>query len=298
MTSSTANKAELLWPGIQAIWGDTYSEYEPLYTQFFQVQKSDKAFEKQQGVSGLPLAAVKDEGDEITFQDFFQGFQQEYRNITYALGTSVTFELMEDDQYNVINKIPAYLARSMRQTQETVAHNVLNNAFSGTGGADGVSLIATNHPYVGISGTQSNRPSIASDLTQTSLEQAIIDIMDFKDGQGLKTRVTAVKLIVPTELGIVARKILNTQYEVGSANNDVNVISGSMGLCVTPYLTDPNAWFVTTDVDNGLVYMERMPARIDRRNAERNLDLEFMTVARWSVGFTDWRGVYGSPGAS
>lgn len=297
MTVSTGNFAELLWPGIQVIWGNNYNQWTPLWSRAFDVRESDKAFEKEQGVTGMPLAAIKDQGSPIPYVDPYQGFQKEYVNVTYALGGSVTREMYEDDQYNYINSIPEMLARSMRQTEETVSFAVLNNGFSSSfTGADGQSLFSTTHPLVA-GGTYKNRPTTASDLTQTALEQAQIDSLDLVDDQGLKINVQNKMLIVPTALKFTAEKILGTEYEVDTANNTINPVRGSLELVVSPYLTDTDAWFIKTDVPNGLRFYNRRAAEIERDNEFSTQNLLFITTRRFSVGWTDPKGIYGSPGA-
>lgn len=297
MTVATGNFAELLWPGIASIWGRDYNDYGPLYTQFFSVKNSEKAFEKEQGVTGLPLAGVKDQGSPIPFLDPFQGFQKEYINLTYGLGSSVTREMYEDDQYNYINQIPSMLARSMRQTEEVIATNILNNSFTSTAqSADGASIVNSSHSLIG-GGTMSNTPTVAADLTMASLEQACVDIMNFVDDQGLTIMVRPTKLIVPTASWAIAEKILGTDRAVGSNDNDVNVVRNKVSLIVSPYITDSDSWFIVTDVPNGLTFYNRRAAEINRDNDFETQNLKFSTTRRFSVGCTDYRGVYGTAGA-
>ena len=177
-------------------------------------------------------------------------------------------------------------------------HNVLNNAFvaGDWAGPDGLSLCNSAHLNV-VSGTQSNVPDTAADLTMTSLEQAFTDIMDLVDDQNLKIYVRPQKLVVPTALWAVAEKILGTDRAVGSADNDINVVRGDVSNVVTPWLVDPDAWFVKTNTDNGLVCYVRREAEIDRDNDFDTQNLKFITTKRWSYGFTDWKGIYGSQGA-
>lgn len=296
MTVATGNFAELLWPGIASIWGRDYNDYSPKYTEFFTTKTSEKAFEKEQGVTGLPLAGVKDQGSPIPFLDPFQGFQKEYTNLTYGLGSSVTREMFEDDQYNYINQIPSMLARSLRQTEETIATNQLNNGFTTALSADGASIFNASHSLIG-GGTGSNMPATASDLTMASLEQACTDIMNFLDDQSLKIMVRPTRLVVPTALWHVAEKILGTDRAVGSADNDINVVRSKMAVTVTPFLTDTDAWFIITDTPNGLTFYRRRGAEINRDNDFETQNLKFTTTSRFSVGLTDWRGAYGTAGA-
>lgn len=298
MTVASGNFAELLWPGIADLWGHTYKDYSPLWSKVYTEKKSTKRFEKEQGVTGLPLAGVKDEGSPVGYVDPFQGYQKEYVMVTYGLGSSVTREMFEDDQYNYINDIPKMLARSMRQTEETVSWNVLNRAFNSSyTGADGVSLGNASHPLVG-GGTYSNTLATAADLTETSLEQAITDLRNYVDDQSLKIMVMPKMLVVPPALEWTARKILETTAKVGSADNDKNVVRGSItGLVVSPYLTDTDAWFITTDVPKGLTFWNRRAAAIDRDNEFDTQNLKFLTTRRFAVGWTDARGIYAVPGA-
>lgn len=294
---TTGNFAELLWPGIKEIYGTRYDMHPTMYTEFMEVMTSDKAFEKIQGLTGFPLAAVKEQGQEAVFSQMFQGYQQEYLHLTYSIGAVVTREMVEDDQYNQISQIPRLLAESLRQTEEIVATNVLNNAFSTTG-PDGVSLVNTSHPLVGTGGTGSNRIATAADLTQTSMEQGIIDVKDFRDEQGLRLNTDVEKLIVPRSLLFTARKILETQYETSSANNDVNIISNmNIKPVVTNFLTDQDAWFLITNNPEKLKFFRRRAAQIERDNDFNTDNLKIKTSERFSVGFDDWRAIYGSPGA-
>jgi hypothetical protein len=297
MTVASGNFAELLWPGIKTLWGK-YKDYEALYTKIFQMKDSDKRFEKEQNVTGLGLVSVKEEGNAIDYDDPFQGFQKEYVNATYALGAIVTREMYEDDMYNYINGIPKWLARSLRQTEETIAFNHLNNGFSSNfTGADGLSLFNASHVLVG-GGTFRNQLSVASDLTQTSLETAIQDLMDWVDDRSLKIRALPKCLVVPTGLNFTSRKLLESAGVVGSADNDINPIQGLFSdLVVSPYLTDTDAWFIVTDVDNGLTWFTRRAAEMDRDQEFDTQNLKFAVTKRFVSGWTDPRGVFGTAGA-
>ncbi|MCB7127949.1 MAG: Mu-like prophage major head subunit gpT family protein [Candidatus Brocadiales bacterium] len=297
MAVSTGNFAELLWPGIEVIFGNTYNDYEALYPKVFEKKKSTLAFEKNQGVTGLPLAGIKNQGNSIPSIDPQQGFQKEYVNITYAIGSSITRELYEDDQYSYIKTIPTLLARSLYQTEETTAFNVLNNGFnSSITGADGIELFSTAHLNVDGS-TFSNRLATDSDLTQTSLETALQDLLDFVDDQSLKIRVQPKCLVVPTASNFRARKLLESSYVVGKADNDINPVQGLFqDLVVSPYLTDNDAWFIITDVPNGLTFYTRREVDLDKDNEFATQNLLFSATKRWSVSWTDPRGAFGTPG--
>ena len=297
MALSTGNFAELLWPGIKDLFGTSYKDWKPLYTQVFTVQTSDKNFEKFQGVTGTPLVGVKTQGNTVPYADPYQGFQKEFVHTTYALGVTVTREMVEDDQYSYIRQLPGFLSRSMKQSMETDHFNVINNATTATiTGADGVTLANASHPLVG-GGTFSNQPATAADLSQTALETAFTDIMNFVDDQSLKINVMPKTLLVSTSDWANAEKILQTKYAVGSADNDINPIEGRLNLVVSPYLTDTDAWTVITDVPNGLISMKRRAPTIDRENAFDTQNLKIITTARWSRSWVDPRCVYHSVGA-
>ena len=304
MTSATGNFAELLWPGIHDLWGEAYNQYEPLYSKIFQDKQSTMRFEKEQGLTGLPLAGVKDESSSIGYVDPKQGFQKEYQNVTYALGSIVTREMYEDDQYDYINQIPGMLSNSMWQTKETEAFNHLNRAFNSTyTGADAIQLCSgggsggTAHPLVR-GGTFRNELATSADLTQTSLETATQDLMDFVDDDNKKIRVMPKCLVVPTAMNHTALKLIESDLVVGSADNDPNTTKGLFqDLVVSPYLTDADAWFIVTDVPNGLVWYTRRADELVRDNEFDTQNLKFATTGRWSSGWTNPRGVFGSPGA-
>lgn len=298
MTIASGNFAELLWPGIAEIWANSYKDYEPLYTKIFEMKKSSKRFEKEQGVTGLGLAGVKDEGAAIPYEDPFQGYQKEYVNVTYALGSIVTREMYEDEMYNYINTIPRMLARSMHQTEETIGFNVLNRAENASyTGADGVVLASGSHPLVG-GGTFSNLLSPAADLSQTSLETATQNIMLFVDDQNLKIRAMPKCLVVHPSFNHKARKLLETDFVVGSADNDKNTLMGLFkDLVVSPYLTDADAWAIITDVPNGLTCYTRRAEEIGRDNEFDTENLKIKTSKRFTMSWTDARGVYYSAGA-
>lgn len=303
MTTSTANFPELLWPGLLEIYGDTYDSWAALYDKIATVRKSTKAFEKIQGITGLRAAPAKTQGSALEYDDMLQGFQKEFVNITYGLGGTVTMEMWQDDQYDRINKLPAALARSFRETQEILVADQINSGYSTATTpqttADGVANFSLSHLLVA-GGTFKNTPTTASDLTQSALEQADIDISDYVNDKGYPIQCRPTTLIVPTALKHVAKKILETSYAVGSADNDVNTVKQlDLKLIINPYLTDPNAWtLLTSEAENGFIYMDRMKPEPDRDNVFDTKNLKFSTVGRFSVGAVDARGFYGSPGAS
>ena len=299
MVTGTGTLAPLVWPGIKSVWGMEYKQYPALYSQFFTKDKSTQTFERMQGVTSLPLAGIKEEGGDLPFVGISQAFQRDYMNVTYAIGTVVTREMMEDEKYGVIKKLPKLLAQSMYQTEETVAHNVLNNGFTAQGDEpDGVAIFSTAHPLAGQDGgTEQNTLTTTADLNQSSLEQALIDISDFVDEQGLKLRCYAKTLLVSTADQWVAEKILKTKLEVGSADNTINPMSNQgLKLVVSPYLTDNDAWFLITDCPDGLTFLTRREADVDRDNDFDSHNLKFSTSKRFSVGVTNFRGVFGVAG--
>jgi phage major head subunit gpT-like protein len=300
---STGTAPELLWPGIREIFGNTYNQWDAKYNQIAEVITSDKAFEKFQGITGFGLAAVKNQGASVAYDSIYQGFQKEAVAVTYGLGATVTMEMMEDDQYNVINRIPEALAKSVRHTQEQIVANQFNSGFATATSpettADGLSVFNTAHRLVA-GGTFSNMPAVAADLTMTALEDAVVDISNYNDDRGLPMMANAKKLVVPTSLQNVARKILETEYAVGSADNDVNVVSKAMlplQLIVNPYLTDTDAWFLITDVPNGILYVNRKAPELKRDNDFDTDNLKFKAITRFDVVTVDARGLYGSAGA-
>lgn len=293
----TGSAPELLWPGIAAMWGTDYEDYPTLYTKIFSTEKASKRFEKVQQMVGLGLAQVKNEGGAIPMSNLMQGFQKEYVMVTYGLGTTITHEMMVDEQYGYIKKVPKFLARSMRQTEETMAFNVLNRAFNAAfTGPEGQTLLNTGHVLAG-GGTASNRLATDADLTQTSLETMLQQLMSETDDRGLRTRRMPKCLIVPPDLNFRARKLLESSYVTGSADNDVNPLLGLLAdLIVSPWLTDTDAWFVGTDAE-GLRFWRREQTEIFRDNEFSTRNLNIATTGRWDVSWDDWRSLYGTTGA-
>lgn len=305
MAISTAQYSEDLWPGIKKWFGAAYTDWSPMWEKMVTQYSSDKQFEKYQGQTEFGLAAVKDQGGNVQFRDPYQGFQKEIINVTYAIGSSITYEMMRYDQYNLFQRIPEQIGKSVRRTEETVVANLLNNGFSTAATptlvADGLSLLNASHLLVATTGTTlNNTPSTASDLSQSALEQAYIDIGRFVDDQNLPIVVNAQRLIVTPEQQHLARKILQTEYEVNSGNNTINPVSNSrmpLDLLINPYLTDLDGWFIKTDVDDGLVFQEVDAVNIDRDNEFDNKNLKFSAMRLFGVGGVNYLGYYGSPGA-
>ena len=293
--------AKALWPGVNAWYGKAYSEYPVEYTKLFETSKSTKAFEEDVGVSSFGLAMVKAEGAPIQYDSERQSFITRYSHVVYALGFVITREIMEDDQYDVVGQRKAQgLAFSMRQTKEIVGANVYNRAFSGSYlGGDGVSLISASHPnFAG--GTWSNQIGTAADLSEAALEQAAIDIAGYTNDRGLLIAVRPKSLIIPRQLMFEAKRILFTDGRVGTDNNDLNAIK-TMGLIpevvTNHYLTDSDAWFIRTDVQNGMKYMERRGDAFEMDNDFDTENAKFKATARYTFGWTDPRALYASQGA-
>jgi phage major head subunit gpT-like protein len=298
MAVNKTNFSEALEPGIRKWYGDAYNQHPEQYTQIYDVINSTKSAEHSHSNTGFGLVPVKSEGSSITYTDTKQLYKKTHTNVTYGLGFSVTKELVEDDQYNIIMKKPKALARSVRHTVEILAANKLNNAFVTTydTGADGKELCATDHP-LGYGSTSQNEPTTAADLSMTSLEQAMIDIGDLVDDRGLRIAAKAKKLIVPTELAWTAKQLLGSSLDPESANNAINPANGLMPMTVNNFLTDPDAWFIKTDVSDGMVFFWRRRPQFTRDNDFDTENAKFKTTFRCTMGWDDWRGIYGSPGA-
>lgn len=298
---NSSSFAKALWPGINAWYGKEYSEYPVEYTDLFEKFTSRKAFEEDVGVSSFGLAQIKAEGAPIAYDSERQSFITRYSHTVFALGFIITREIYEDDQYDVVGQRKAQgLAFSMRQTKEIVGANVYNRAqTAGYNGGDGVTLLNASHPnWAG--GTWSNVIATAADLSEAALEQATIDIAGFTNDRGLKIAVRPTSLIIPKELIFEASRILKSDGRVGTDNNDMNALK-TMGsipkIVVNHYLTDTDAWFIRTDVKNGMKYFER---RADEFGMDEDFDTEnakYKATARYTFGWTDPRCLYGSGGA-
>ncbi len=303
---NTSSFAKALWPGVNTWYGDAYNQYPVEWDKLFEKNTSRRAFEEDVGGSYFGLAPVKAEGAPVTYDSARQGFTSRYNHVVYALGFIITREIYEDDQYDVVGKLKAQsLAYSMRQTKEIVGANVYNRAFNTSYlGGDGATLIAcaaggsASAPNIA-GGTYTNGPSAAVDLSEASLEQAVIDIAGFTNDRGLKIAVRPKTLIIPKELMFEATRILKADGRTGTDLNDPNALK-TMGMVpevvVNHYLTDTDAWFLRTDVQNGLKYFER---RGDEFGMDEDFDTEnakYKATARYSFGWTDRRSIYGSPG--
>lgn len=293
--------AKALWPGVNAWYGKEYDEYPVEYTNLFDTFKSSRAFEEDVGISSFGLAVVKPEGSPISYDSEKQGFITRYQHVVYALGFIITREMMDDDQYDVVGQRKAQgLAFSMRQTKEIVAANVYNRAFNSSfTGGDGVSLINASHPNVA-GGTWSNQISTASDLSEAALEQAYIDIAAFTNDRGLLIAARPKSLIIHPANMFEAKRVLGSDGRPGTDNNDMNALK-TMGVIpevvVDHYLTDVDAWFIRTNIKNGMKYFERRSDSFDMDNDWDTENAKFKATGRYSFGWTDARSLYGSAGA-
>lgn len=299
---NSSSFAKALWPGVNAWYGKAYAEYPVEWDALFDKHTSRRAWEEDVGVTSFGLAVEKNEGAPISYDTEKQGFTTRYRHIVYALGFIITREIMEDDLYDVVGQRRAQgLAFSMRQTKEIVGANVYNRAFNSSyTGGDGKELLATDHPNVA-GGTWSNELATASDISEAALEQASIDISLLKNDRGLQIALRPVKIIIPPQLEFETARILKTVGRVGTDLNDVNALKElgkfSGGMIVNHYLTDSDAWFIRTNAPHGMKYFER---RADEFTTDDDFDTEnakFKATARYSFGWTDPRGLFGSPGA-
>lgn len=297
MPTMRANFGPLLAPGLREVFFDKFDSYPAQYTDLFNVEKSERKYEDDYGVSGFGLVPVKDEGVGVIYDDPISGYTKRYTHSTFALGFRVTQEMYEDDLYGIIRKMPKALGKSMRLTVEIDGANVLNNGFTGStyAGSDGVALFSASHPLTG-GGTSSNTLAVAADLSESSLEQAIIDIAATTDDRGLLQMIQPKKLIVPASLAWTASRLLESTLTPGSANNAINPGKGIMPFKVNNYLTDTDAWFIYGD-EHQVNWFWRVKPDFDQDNDFDTTDAKYKARARWSNGFSDWRGVYASPGA-
>jgi len=301
MAISRQQLAKELEPGLNALFGLEYANYENQHLEIFDVENSDRAFEEEVMLSGFANAAVKAEGSAVTFDTANETFTSRYTHETVALAFALTEEAIEDNLYDTIaTRYTKALARSMAQTKQIKGANILNNGFNSSfPGGDGKELFATDHPSQ--SGDQRNELATSADLSETSIEQALIDIAAFTDERGLKIAARGVKMIIPSELRFTAERIMKSPARVGTADNDLNAISSMgmipQGFVVNNFLTDTDAFFIKTDIPNGLKMFERAPIKTAMEGDFDTGNVRYKARERYSFGFSDWRGVFGSPGA-
>ena len=302
MAISRAQLLKELLPGLNALFGLEYAKYGEEHKEIFETETSERSFEEETKLSGFTAAPVKNEGAALAYDNAQEAWTARYNHETIAQGFSLTEEAIEDNLYDSLSgRYTKALARSMAYTKQVKAANVLNNGFTpGFNGGDGVPLFSIQHPLVS-GGTNSNRPSTNADLNETSLENAVIQIAGWTDERGLLIAAKPVKLVVPPALMFVATRLLETELRVGTADNDINAIknNGSIpgGYTVNHYLTDTNAWFLTTDVPNGMKHFVRVPLQNSMDGDFDTGNVRYKARERYSFGFSDPLGMFGSPGA-
>jgi len=302
MAISRGQLVKELEPGLNALFGLEYKRYENQHAEIYATETSDRAFEEEVMLSGFANAQVKPEGSGVTFDNAQETYTARYTMETVALAFAITEEAVEDNLYDRLSsRYTKALARSMANTKQVKAVNPLINGFGGgfTSG-DGSNLFATNHPT--IAGTVSNTLSTAADLNETSLEQSLIDIAAFTDERGLKIAAKATKMIVPSALQFQAERLMKSEGRVQTADNDINALR-SMGMVpqgyrVNNFLTDPNAFFLITDVPNGMKHFVRTPIKTAMEGDFDTGNLRFKARERYQFGVSDFRGIFGSPGVS
>ena len=301
MAISRAQLAKELEPGLNALFGLEYDRYDKEHTAIYEEESSDRAFEEEVMLAGFGTAPVKGEGSAITFDDAQETYTARYTMETIALAFSITEEAIEDNLYDrLASRYTRALARSMSQTKQVKAAAVLNNAFSTSYPiGDGAALCSSSHPS--LTGNQRNLLSTAADLNETSLEQMLIDIAGLTEERGLKVAVRGMKLLIPKELQFIAERVLNSTLRAGTADNDINAMKAMgmlpEGATVNHFLTDTDAYFIKTDAPNGFKLFQRTPIRTAMEGDFDTGNMRFKARERYSFGVSDWRGVFGTPGA-
>ena len=300
MAISRAQLVKELEPGLNALFGLEYNTYDQEHKEIYSVESSDRAFEEEVMLSGFGEAPTKAEGAGVAYDQAHEVYTARYTNETVALAFSLTEEAIEDNLYDKLSaRYTKALARSMATTKQIKGAAILNGAFTTSLGGDGVALCATNHPT--LSGPDlRNELTVAADLTEASLEQALIDIASFTDERGLKIAVQGTKLILPKELQFTADRILKSTLRVGTADNDINAVRNMgmvpQGYAVNHYLTDPDAWFIITDAPNGMKMFDRVSLSTGFEGEFNTGNMRYKARERYSFGFSDPRGIFGSPG--
>ena len=303
MAISRAQLLKELLPGLNALFGMEYARYGEEHKEIYETETSERSFEEETKLSGFSAAPVKNEGSAIAYDNAQEAWTTRYNHETIALGFSITEEAIEDNLYDSLSaRYTKSLARAMAYTKQVKAAAVLNNGFSSSyPGGDGVALFSTAHPLVS-GGTNSNTPSTQSDLNETSLEAAVIQIAAWTDERGLLIAAKPVKLIVPPNLMFVAKRLLDTELRVSTADNDINALKqmGAIpgGYTVNHFLTDTNAWFLTTDVPNGLKHFVRTPLQNSMDGDFDTGNVRYKARERYSFGWSDPLGMFGSSGSS
>jgi hypothetical protein len=303
MAISRAQLLKELLPGLNALFGLEYARYGEEHKEIYETESSERSFEEETKLSGFAPAPVKNEGAAIAYDNAQEAWTSRYNHETIALGFSLTEEAIEDNLYDSLSaRYTKALARAMAYTKQVKAAAVLNNGFDPAfPGGDGVALFSANHPLVS-GGVNSNIPSVPADLNETSLENAVIQIQQYTDERGMLIAASARKLVVPPQLQFVATRLLETKLRVGTADNDINAIENngsiSEGYTINRWLTDPNAWFIKTDVPNGLKHFVRTPMSTSMDGDFDTGNVRYKARERYSFGWSDPLGMYGSTGAS
>ena len=302
MAISRSQMVKELLPGLNALFGMEYGRYGEEHKEIFETETSDRSFEEEVKLSGFSAAPVKSEGSAIQYDAAQEAFTSRYNHETIALGFSITEEAVEDNLYDSLSsRYTKALARAMAYTKQIKAASVLNNAFnSAYTGGDGVELCSTLHPLVS-GGVNSNEPAVAADLNETSLEAAVIQIGGWTDERGLLIAAKPKKLIIPRDLMFVATRLLETEGRVATADNDINALktNGAIpgGYAVNNFLTDSDAWFLTTDIPNGMKHFVRTPMTTKMEGDFDSGNVRYKARERYSFGWSDALGIFGSPGA-
>jgi hypothetical protein len=300
MAISRAQLVKELEPGLNALFGLEYKNYDQEHKEIYDLESSDRAFEEEVMLSGFGEAPVKNEGAGVAYDNAQEVYTARYTHETIALAFSLTEEAVEDNLYDrLAARYTKALARSMATTKQIKAAAILNGAFTTSIGGDGKPLCALDHPTLGGPDLK-NELTTPADLSETSLEQSLIDIAAFTDERGLKIAVQGLKLIVPKELQFTADRILKSTLRVGTADNDINAIKNMgmvpQGYSVNHYLTDPDAYFILTDAPNGMKMFERVSMKTGFEGDFDTGNVRYKARERYSFGFSDARGIFGSPG--
>lgn len=302
MAISRAQLAKELLPGLNALFGLEYKQYAEQHKEIYETENSDRSFEEETKLSGFGLAPVKSEGSAISYDNAQEAWTARYTHETIALGFSITEEAVEDNLYDSLSaRYTKALARAMAHTKQIKAAAVLNNAFNtAVKYGDGQALCSANHPLVG-GGANSNVPAVATDLNETAIENAVIQMSQWTDERGLLIAAKPKKLIIPPQLQFIATRLLETDYRVGTADNDINAVKSNgvipQGYTVHNWLTDPDAFFITTDIPNGLKHFVRAPLKTGMDTDFDTGNIRYKARERYSFGASDPLGIWGSPGA-
>ena len=302
MAISRAQMLKELLPGLNALFGLEYQKYEGEDKEIYETESSDRSFEEEVALAGFDAAPVKNEGSAISYDNAQESYTARYNHETIAMGFMITEEAMEDNLYDSLSgRYTKALARAMAYTKQVKAATPLNNGFTSYQSGDGVVMFSTAHPLVS-GGTNSNRPSTGADLNETSLEAAVIQVAKWTDQRGLLIAARPRRLIVPPDLMFVATRILDSENRPATADNDINAIKNNgtipEGYRVNHYLTDTNAWFMITDVPNGMKHFERAAMTTAMDGDFNTGNVRYKARERYSFGVSDPLGMYGSPGSS